>query len=81
MACGTPVIAFRRGSMGELIEDGATGFLVGDVEGAVAAVERATSLDRPAIREQAVARFGVARMVEDYLQAYAAVVARPARPY
>jgi glycosyltransferase involved in cell wall biosynthesis len=80
MACGTPVIAFRRGSMGELIEDGATGFLVGDVEGAVAAVERATSLDRPAIREQAVARFGVARMVEDYLEAYAAVLARPARP-
>ena len=40
MACGTPVIAFRRGSMPELIEDGATGFLVDDVDGAVAAVER-----------------------------------------
>ena len=43
MACGTPVIAFRRGSMGELIEDGTTGFLVDAVAGAVAAVDRAAS--------------------------------------
>ena len=74
MACGTPVLAFRRGSMGELIEDGKTGFLVDDVEGAVAAVGLAAGLDRVAIRTQAVARFGVARMVDDYLEAYAAVV-------
>jgi glycosyltransferase involved in cell wall biosynthesis len=74
MACGTPVLAFRRGSMGELIEDGKTGFLVDDVEGAVAAVGPAAGLDRVAIRAQAVARFGVARMVDDYLEAYAAVV-------
>ena len=58
MACGTPVVAFRRGSMGELIEDGKTGFLVDDVAGAVAAVDRAATLDRAAIRAQAVARFG-----------------------
>lgn len=80
MACGTPVIAFRRGSMRELIEDGETGFLVDDVEGAVAAVGRASSLDRAAIRAQAVARFGVARMVDDYLDAYAAVLGGRARP-
>ena len=43
MACGTPVIAFRRGSMAELIEDGKTGFLVDDVAGAVAAVDRAAT--------------------------------------
>ena len=73
MACGTPVIAFRRGSMGELIAEGVTGFLVADVPGAVAAVERAESLDRAAIRADAVARFDVARMVDDYLAAYAAV--------
>ena len=78
MACGTPVIAFRRGSMGELIEDGATGFLVDDVEAAVAAVGRAATLDRAAIRVQAVARFGVARMVDEYVDAYTAVVGRPA---
>ena len=75
MACGTPVIAFRRGSMGELVEEGRTGFLVGDVEAAVAAVERAAALDRAAIRERAVARFGVDRMVEEYLDVYTAVLA------
>jgi glycosyltransferase involved in cell wall biosynthesis len=74
MACGTPVIAFRRGSMGELIAEGRTGFLVDDVSGAVAAVDRVASLDRGAIRADAVARFDVARMVDDYLDAYAAVV-------
>lgn len=74
MACGTPVIAFRRGSMPELIEDGTTGFLVEDVSGAVAAVERASGLDREAIRADAVTRFDVARMVDEYLDAYAAVV-------
>jgi len=74
MACGTPVIAFRRGSMGELIAEGTTGFLVDDVAGAVAAVDRVAILDRRAIRADAVARFDVARMVDDYLDAYAAVV-------
>ena len=79
MACGTPVIAFDRGSMRELIEDGETGFVVGDLEGAVAAVERAAALDRAAIRVRAVARFGVARMVDEYLDAYAGVLGRPVR--
>jgi glycosyltransferase involved in cell wall biosynthesis len=79
MACGTPVIAFRRGSMGELIEDGKTGFLVGDVGAAVAAVDQAATLDRDRIRAQAVARFGVERMVDAYLDAYAAVIGRPSR--
>ena len=74
MACGTPVIAFPRGSMPELIEDGATGLLVDDVAAAVAAVGRADGLDRAAIREHAVARFGIERMVDAYLDAYAAVV-------
>jgi glycosyltransferase involved in cell wall biosynthesis len=74
MACGTPVVAFERGSMRELIEDGETGFLVDDVEEAVAAVGRAATLDRAAIRTAAVARFGVARMVDNYLEAYAAVL-------
>jgi glycosyltransferase involved in cell wall biosynthesis len=70
MACGTPVIAFRRGSMPELIDDGSTGFLVDTVDEAVAAVDTAGSLDRPRIRRQAVARFDKARMVDAYLDAY-----------
>ena len=70
------MIAFPRGSMAELIEDGSTGFLVGGVDDAVAAVGRAAALDRAAIRARAVERFGVARMVDEYLDAYASVLGR-----
>lgn len=73
MACGTPVIAFRRGSMPELIVDGTTGFLVDDIDAAVAAVGCAHALDRGAIRAHAVARFGRARMVDAYVEAYETV--------
>jgi glycosyltransferase involved in cell wall biosynthesis len=73
MACGTPVIAFNRGSMPELIADGTTGFLVEDVDGAVAAVTAATTLDRASIRAHAVERFDVARMVDAYIEAYETV--------
>jgi len=74
MACGTPVIAFRRGSMPELIDDGSSGFIVAGVDEAVAAVGKASALDRPAIRRHAVARFDKARMIEAYLDAYMVVV-------
>ena len=70
MACGTPVIAFARGSMQELIDEGITGFLVTGVDGAVAAVERVPALDRTAIRATAIDRFGVGRMVDEYIAAY-----------
>ena len=70
MACGTPVIAFRRGSMAELIDDGCSGFLVETMDEAVAAVDRAGSLDRHRIRGQAVARFDKERMIDAYLDAY-----------
>jgi glycosyltransferase involved in cell wall biosynthesis len=73
MACGTPVIAFRRGSMPELIVDGTTGFLVDDIDAAVAAVGCARALDRGVIRAHAVARFGRARMVDAYVEAYETV--------
>jgi glycosyltransferase involved in cell wall biosynthesis len=79
MTCGTPVIAFRRGSMPELVDDGATGFLVGDVTQAAGAVHKAGGLDRAAIRRVAVARFGRDRMVDDYLTAYATVLRSRAR--
>jgi glycosyltransferase involved in cell wall biosynthesis len=60
--------------MTELIEDGRTGFLVADVDAAVAAVDRAASLDRAAIRFTTVERFGVERMVDEYVAAYEEIV-------
>jgi glycosyltransferase involved in cell wall biosynthesis len=74
MACGTPVIAFARGSMVELIDEGVTGFLVEDEGDAVAAVEQAASLDRTVVRARAIERFGVERMVSEYVHAYEEVV-------
>ncbi len=70
MACGTPVIATRRGSMPELIEDGVTGFLVDTPAEAVAAIERAGEIDRAACRRAVAERFSVARMADDYIALY-----------
>jgi glycosyltransferase involved in cell wall biosynthesis len=66
MMTGTPVIAFRRGSMPELVRPGISGHLVTDVPGAVDAVARVGAIDRAACRADAVARFSSARMVADY---------------
>ena len=70
MACGTPVVAFRRGSVPEVMTDGVTGFVVDDVAGAVEAVRATAALDRRACRRAFVERFGVARMASDYLAVY-----------
>ena len=70
MACGTPVIAYARGSMPELIEDGVTGFLVNDLEGAVRAIDRLGQIDRAACRRAVEKRFSVDRMADDYLALY-----------
>lgn len=75
MACGTPVVAYRRGSMPAVVDEGVTGYLAADVPSAVAAVALATRLDRSAVRERAVERFGVARMVAQYIAAYAELLA------
>jgi glycosyltransferase involved in cell wall biosynthesis len=70
MACGTPVIAFNRGSVPEIIDVGVTGFIVEDEISAVAAVGRISGLDREAVRRQFEARFTARRMALDYLAAY-----------
>src|ERR1700731_655000 len=70
MACGTPVIAYNRGSVAEIIDDGVTGFVVEDETSAVAAVGRLSGLSRPAIRKQFEERFTARRMALDYLAAY-----------
>jgi glycosyltransferase involved in cell wall biosynthesis len=74
MAAGTPVIAFPLGSMPEVVDEGVTGFLVPDVEAAVAAVEPATALDRADIRCVAERRFAAERMVDDYLALYVSLL-------
>ena len=74
MACGTPVIAHRRGSMSELIRHGETGFLVDSVEAAVTAVHDSQHIERPAVRREVERRFDVGRMVEDYLAVYQRIV-------
>jgi glycosyltransferase involved in cell wall biosynthesis len=74
MACGTPVIAFRRGSMPELIRHGMTGFLVETVEEAVAAVACLDEVERRACRRWVGERFSQRRMVHDYLEVYERVL-------
>ena len=73
MACGTPVIAFGRGSVPEIIEEGVSGFIVENVEQAIAAVPRALALDRAGVRAAFENRFTVDRMAEDYVALYQAL--------
>lgn len=72
MACGTPVVAFNRGAMSELIIDGVTGYLVepGDNEGFAKAVEKARLLDRKKCREHVEKYFTIERMIQEYIDAY-----------
>lgn len=70
MACGTPVVAFNRGSVPEVIDHGLTGFIVEDDVGAVAAVDRLGELSRDRVRQQFEERFTARRMAEDYLDVY-----------
>jgi glycosyltransferase involved in cell wall biosynthesis len=70
MAAGTPVVAYNRGSMPEVIDEGVTGFLVSDAASAAAAVESAIDLDRNEVRRVAERRFSADRMINDYLAIY-----------
>ncbi len=70
LACGTPVIAYRRGSVPEVIEEGVTGFVVDDLDAAVDAVKRVPELDRRKCRASFDQRFVSGRMARDYLKAY-----------
>ena len=74
MACGTPVVAYRKGSMPEVVDEGVTGRLVTGVDEAVAAVEGIDAIDRAGCARRARERFSADRMVDDYLAIYRKIV-------
>jgi glycosyltransferase involved in cell wall biosynthesis len=70
MACGTPVLAFRCGSVAEIIENGLTGGIVDSVEGAIAMLPQVIALDRKKVRQRFEQRFSATRMAKDYVRVY-----------
>ncbi|PLZ01896.1 glycosyl transferase [Burkholderia sp. WAC0059] len=80
MACGTPVVAFNRGSVPEVIDHGLTGYIVEDVQGAVAALQNIDSLSREAIRAQFEQRFSSIAMARNYLNSYTTLIETAQRP-
>ncbi len=74
MACGTPVIAFSKGAMPELIENGKSGFLVNNVDEAIEAVARIEDIDRADCRRRVERHFTIDRMIDDYIQVYETVL-------
>jgi glycosyltransferase involved in cell wall biosynthesis len=80
MACGTPVIAFRHGSVPEVIEDGVSGWIVDDEAAAIEAVRRIHELDRRRVREAFERRFTVAAMADSYLHLYHELASRQVVP-
>ena len=79
MACGTPVIAFDRGSMPEIIRHGETGYIVDDIEGAINAVASVTSISRSTCRADVENRFSSTRMARDYVRVYQEILDGEAR--
>jgi glycosyltransferase involved in cell wall biosynthesis len=74
MACGTPVAALDRGAVREIVDDGVTGVVFGDLDQMAAGLARVCSLDRRRVRQRAVERFGVERMVNEYVAVYRRIV-------
>ena len=77
MACGTPVLAFRCGSVPEIVEDGLTGAIVETVEDALAALPYVIALDRNKVRQRFVQRFSATRMANDYVSVYRSLLRSP----
>lgn len=75
MACGTPVIAFRRGSVAEVIEEGVSGMVVENVDQAVDAAKRVCTLERERVRRCFDQHFTATRMAQDYVGIYRGLVA------
>ncbi|MCC2643612.1 MAG: putative Glycosyl transferase, group 1 [Nitrospira sp.] len=80
LACGTPVLAYRRGSIPEIIDDGITGFICDDLNEMVTAVRRVSLIQRRHCRQAFEARFTVARMARDYVALYENLLSTNQRP-
>ena len=78
LACGTPVVAFRGGSVDEVIEDGVTGFVVDDLDQAIDATKRTHTLDRRACRDAFTRRFSESRMASSYVRLYRQLISSAA---
>lgn len=76
MACGTPVIGFRRGSVPEVVREGLSGFVCGSVADAIAAVARLATLDRTLVRRDCEARFAIDVVVDQYVRIYEDLIER-----
>jgi glycosyltransferase involved in cell wall biosynthesis len=76
MACGTPVLAFRCGSVPEVVDDGVTGFIVDTMEEALTVLPRVIALDRRAVRRRFEERFSATRMAKDYASVYRSMLKR-----
>jgi glycosyltransferase involved in cell wall biosynthesis len=77
MACGTPVLAFRQGSVSEIVDQGVTGAIVATVDEAVRMLPQVLALDRHAVRRRFEQRFSSARMATDYVALYRSLLERP----
>jgi len=77
MACGTPVLAFRHGSVSEIVDQGVTGAVVDTMDEAVMMLPRVIALDRRAVRRRFEQRFSSARMANDYVAVYRSLLERP----
>ena len=79
MACATPVLAFGRGSVRQVVDHGVTGWIVDSVEEAIGAVKATVQLDRKAVRRRFEQRFTARRMANDYIRLYQAIIAQRSR--
>ncbi len=79
MACGTPVAALDKGAVREVVDDGVTGLVFENLETMANELSRVFDLDRRRVRERAVARFGAARMVDEYIRVYNRIIEDPSR--
>jgi glycosyltransferase involved in cell wall biosynthesis len=80
MACGTPVLAFRCGSVPEIVDPAVTGMIVDTMDEAIRTLPQVLALDRRAVRQRFEHRFSVARMAKDYVHVYRSLLRRPSLP-